>query len=340
MKKYLLLFISFSFLLFISCNKKSKQSDNYIEPNDTIPETTKVEPKKTLAPEDIDFQKDIQYEKYTLEDEYPYKDTVRQFQWDKIKEKIAHIENELNIDDPHEQRIGILSNYKNINGEAPTIPNFVRDEYKMVADEYGVQRYQSVPLYTVEDTTHVRYGRDGWIAKIVGSDSAEMIQIHGVSFDGNYLIPKKYLIQWGTDLHFDKIIAVDVTNQNISTLQKNDKTWQILSMNPSTTGVHNPPYARETPLGIFAVQEKKEKMYYTKDGSSEIAGYAPYASRFSNGGYIHGVPSQLPRTSIIEYSQSLGTTPRSHMCVRNASSHSKFIYDWAAVKESIVVVID
>jgi len=64
-------------------------------------------------------------------------------------------------------------------------------------------------------------------------------------------------------------------------------------------------------------------MYYVKDGTSEIAGYAPYASRFTNGAYIHGVPVQYPHKNIIEYSPSLGTTPRSHMCVRNASSHAK-----------------
>ena len=111
-------------------------------------------------------------------------------------------------------------------------------------------------------------------------------------------------------------------------------------MNPATTGMHKPPHAQETPTGIFAIQEKKEKMYYVRDGTSQIAGYAPYASRFTNGAYLHGVPVQLPRKSIIEYSVSLGTTPRSHMCVRNASSHSKFIYDRTTVKESVVVVID
>ena len=111
-------------------------------------------------------------------------------------------------------------------------------------------------------------------------------------------------------------------------------------MNHATTGVQKPQQAQEPPTGIFALQEKKEKMYYVRDGTSQIAGYAPYASRFTNGAYVHGVPVQLPRKSIIEYSPSLGTTPRSHMCVRNASSHSKFIFDRATVKETIVVVFD
>jgi hypothetical protein len=136
------------------------------------------------------------------------------------------------------------------------------------------------------------------------------------------------------------IIAVDVTNQNISVIEKRDNTWNILSMNPATTGVHKPPYASETPIGIFAIQDQKEKMFYTKDGSNEIAGYAPYASRFTNGAYIHGVPTQLPQTRIIEWSNTLGTTPRSHMCVRVASSQAKFVFDLITVKEAVVVVID
>ncbi|MGL5636936.1 MAG: L,D-transpeptidase, partial [Bacteroidales bacterium] len=64
------------------------------------------------------------------------------------------------------------------------------------------------------------------------------------------------------------------------------------------------------------------------------------ANRFSGGAYIHGVPVELPATALIEYSPTLGTSPRSHMCVRNATSHAKFIYDWAPVDATIIVVID
>lgn len=70
--------------------------------------------------------------------------------------------------------------------------------------------------------------------------------------------------------------------------------------------------------------------------TTETGGFAPYASRFTNGGYIHGVPVNAPRKTLIEFSPSLGTTPRSHMCVRNATSHAKFIYDWAPIEETLV----
>lgn len=33
-------------------------------------------------------------------------------------------------------------------------------------------------------------------------------------------------------------------------------------MNPATTGMHRPPYAQETPLGMFVVQQKKSRMVF------------------------------------------------------------------------------
>ena len=50
-----------------------------------------------LTGSDIIFEKDIQFKDYTFNDEYPYNDTLRWFQWKK-KEHIAHIENEINAD--------------------------------------------------------------------------------------------------------------------------------------------------------------------------------------------------------------------------------------------------
>ena len=91
---------------------------------------------------------------------------------------------------------------------------------------------------------------------------------------------------------------------------------------------------------MFVVQQKKSRMVFLKDGSAATGGYAPYASRFTNGAYIHGVPVNVPRTAMIEYSWSLGTTPRSHMCVRNATSHSKFIFDNMPAEATLTVVIE
>jgi lipoprotein-anchoring transpeptidase ErfK/SrfK len=76
------------------------------------------------------------------------------------------------------------------------------------------------------------------------------------------------------------------------------------------------------------------------NGGPAIVGFAPWASRFTNGAFLHGVPVNNPGGAIVEYSQTLGTIPRSHECVRNASSHAKFIYDWAPLNASLVFVYD
>ncbi len=93
-------------------------------------------------------------------------------------------------------------------------------------------------------------------------------------------------------------------------------------------------------IGYVCLARKEAKMIFLKDGSTATGGFAPYANRFNNGGYIHGVPTNAPAKGIIEYSYTLGTTPRSHMCVRNATSHAKFIFDWAPVNETIIFVLE
>jgi lipoprotein-anchoring transpeptidase ErfK/SrfK len=110
-------------------------------------------------------------------------------------------------------------------------------------------------------------------------------------------------------------------------------------MNPCTTGEHVPPHAYPTPVGMFVIQDRTPKMMYN-NGGPVIVGFAPWASRFTNGAFLHGVPVNNPNGSPVEFSSTLGTIPRSHECVRNATSHAKFIYDWAPLNASIVFVYD
>ena len=261
---------------------------------------------------------------------------MREFQWDKIRAGLRLLDSLRQ----KPSRWAIFQNYRNKNGEAPLVRKFHRDAYKRVSDTLGIERYQSVPLYLPEDTlTAERYGRDGALVKLL-DDSNRLFRIQTIYTNGEWLVPGKYVKPIADSVTFDKAIFVDVTNQNIATLEHAGSKWLVRSMNPATTGQHRPPYAQETPLGIFVVQEKKARIIYLVDGSKETGGFAPYASRFTNGGYIHGVPVNAPRKSLIEYSPTLGTTPRSHMCVRNATSHAKFVYDWAPVNETIVFVFD
>ncbi|WP_164108314.1 MULTISPECIES: L,D-transpeptidase [Sphingobacterium] len=339
------MFFVIALTLFVSCDRQAspKNVDSKKIKLDSIALVKKAEEEekqkaKPRTASDIVLTKDLIYDKYTLEDRYKYRDTFRVFQWEKIKEKLAYIEN---FQREH-NNYGLVVNYKNRNGEAPTVANFKRNAYKRVSDTLGTERYQSAPLYKLGETkTPTIYGRDGSLVKLLSSDTLKMVRIKGLTnIDGEWDIPKRYVKSIGDTATFKHVVVVDVTNQNICALEHSEKEWIIRSMNPATTGKHNPPYAMETPVGIYLLQEQKNKMFYYADGTTTIAGYAPWASRFTNGAYIHGVPTNDPKAKIIEHSWTLGTTPRSHMCVRNASSHAKFVYDWIKPFSSLVIVIN
>lgn len=288
---------------------------------------------------DMIIIKRLAYDKYTLDDKYMYGNTERGFQWDKITAGLVF------LDSVQRQQInwGIIENYKNANGETEVVKDFIRDEYNMVSDRYRVQRYQSAALFSPDDmSAPVRYARDGTLVRIIERANTDSLKVEAMFFDGEWMVHARYVKPLPDTLNFTKVIFVDRLNQNIATLEKGNSPnlWFVRSMNPCTTGAHKPPHQLPTPLGIFVIIEHKEKMIFLVDGTSRIAGYSPFASRFSGGAYIHGVPVSLPATSIIEYSWSLGTIPRSHMCVRNATSHAEYIYNWGTPKETLVFVLE
>ena len=129
------------------------------------------------------------YDQYTLEDTYPYKDTTRQFQWDKIKEQLALLEN-IQL---QPSTWAILQNYKNRNGEAPLVRSFKRNAYGRVADTLGIERYQSVPLYLLTDTlVPERYGQDGELTRFI-EDGEKFIKAEPMFTGDEWMIPKKYV---------------------------------------------------------------------------------------------------------------------------------------------------
>ena len=290
-----------------------------------------------LTGADIVLTKELLYDQYTLPDVYRYQETERSFKWPIVRKCLAFIENMQDIH-PH---WGVFQNYKNLNGEAPLVEPYRRNEYRLATDTFGIERYQSVPLYAPTDTLRpFRYGRDGAIAK-VGGETGGFYTLQPVTIDGIWRVPKRYVKLLPDSVLLRHVIFVDRKDQNICTLEWAARgEWKIRSMNPATTGRYAPPYARRTPLGLYLLQQKKTKMVFLKDGSNATGGFAPYASRFTNGAHIHGVPTNVPATRIQEYSWSLGTVPRSHQCVRNATSHAKFIFDWAPLDASLVVVIE
>ncbi|MGL5088185.1 MAG: L,D-transpeptidase [Cetobacterium sp.] len=287
------------------------------------------------------IEKEFTYKKYTLGDTYKYGKGTRNFQWEKISNNLDRLDSFQS----QNMRFGSLKNYKNINGIPPVakqiaIQNYSNGARPTVKDKFGHRRNQGIPLYILGQMDRPdRYAPDGSLVSIL-SRNLEYYKVIVESMDGEWLIPARYVKEIEAK-SFSKVIVVDRKNQNIATLEKIGDVWKVRSMNPASTGLDKPPYALPTPLGVFVIQSKKQKMEYLKDGSqTQIDGYAPYATRFSGGGYIHGVPVNLPRTEMIEYSPTLGTTPRSHMCVRNATSHAKYIYSWAETNKGLIIVIE
>lgn len=326
------------YLVALSLSYCTMKTDKPVPDELSVPDSTVTEVVEEVeaAPKEIIIEKELLYDQHTLADSYPYKDTTREFQWDKIRERLTWLESTQR----EPATWSILQNYRNKNGEAPLVRNYHRDSYRRIADSLGVERFQGVPLYLPTDTAVPElYGRDGALVKHL-EDYTNFIKVASVHTGKEWMVPRKYIETIADTVVFKKAIFVDTKNQNIATLEHVGDKWLVRSMNPATTGLHRPPYAQETPPGIFVIQEKKPRMIYLVDGTTETGGFAPYASRFTNGGYIHGVPVNAPRKTLIEFSPSLGTTPRSHMCVRNATSHAKFIYDWAPIEETLVFVFD
>ncbi|MGL4402244.1 MAG: L,D-transpeptidase [Fusobacteriaceae bacterium] len=281
----------------------------------------------------VEIEKDLKYKKYTLPDKYTVtlgkKKVTREYQWEKKKGEINKLEEYLTEYSVY----GNLRNYKNLIGTAPAIDG-------KVVDAFGVSRQAAVPLYSnVQQPKIVRYGRDGaFIGIIDRGEKYTLLNIYGI--EGEWLVENKY-IKISPVKEFKKLIFVDRKYQHSASLEKVGEIWKIRSMNPVTTGLEKPPYSLETPTGVFMIQEKTPKMLYLKEGSkTEIEGYAPYGMRFSRGAYLHGFPVVGVNAPQIEYSGTLGTKPRSHMCVRNATSHAKFLYSWVETLKTLVFVIE
>ena len=63
----------------------------------------------------VKIEKQLLYDRHTLEDNYEYRKVERSFQWDKIAGMIDSL---LNFENQAKE-FGALSNYKNRNGRAP-----------------------------------------------------------------------------------------------------------------------------------------------------------------------------------------------------------------------------
>lgn len=263
---------------------------------------------------------------------------LRTFQFQKMADALNRSKTEID-----NNRTAYIANYKNANGLPPT-------HNGATTDAYDERRYQSAPAYLQASTSSdFRYLSDGTLVSIL-EETPTFFKVRALSFAGDYYIPKKYVSLRNSIDQLRKVILVDRKNQNEAVFEYRDNKWTMVSFTFATTG-ENARYKLPTPLGYFMAIQRSDKFIYLDDVTKEIDGYAPYVIRFSGGAYVHGVPVNFKDGQVVdgriiayppkvEYLSSIGTIPRSHKCVRNYTSHAKFLYDWIEIGASIVIVIE
>lgn len=267
---------------------------------------------------------------------YVFADLVepREFQFEKMIASINKLKEEV-----ENNKTAYISNYKNRNGAPPLYKGKGEDNHE-------IKRYQSAPAYMdLDNRTDFRYIQDGVLVSILG-ESKGFYKIQTPNFQGEYWVPKKYVSFYKSIEELEKVIVVDRKNQNEGVFEYKDGKWNLLSYVFATTG-EEAKYKQETDLGYFMAIQTRPKFLYLDDVTREISGYAPYAIRFNGGAYIHGVPVNFKTKDgkrvdpgMKEYLFTIGSVPRSHKCVRNYTSHAKFLYDWIEIGKSSVIVIE
>lgn len=258
----------------------------------------------------------------------------RSFQFEKMISKVMSLKEEIDNNSS-----AYITNYKNSTGTAPLYKGGTQDKF-------GGLRNQSAPAYYQASTdSDFRYISDGALVTILG-ETGNFYRIRTINFEGEYFVPKKYVSFKDAIKTLTKVVVVDRKNQNEGVFEYIDGKWNLISYTYATTG-EKAKYKLPTELGFYMAMQKVSRFLYLDDYTKEIAGYAPYGIRFNGGAYIHGVPvaynmvqGKRVDPGMQEYLSTIGTVPKSHKCVRNYTSHAKFLYEWAEIGKTAVIVIE
>ncbi len=258
----------------------------------------------------------------------------RSFNFEKATAEIMKLQNYVT-----DSSMAYVSNYKNYSGLAP--------RYKgTITDVYGTTRSQSAPAYkSLDDKSEFIYLTDGTLLNIKEEIDSYYL-VHSIKYDEDYFVPKKYITTKNQIETLNQVLVVDRSDQNQMLFEYFEGKWYLRSYVVATTGADD-EFRSPTDLGYYMVIQKKPKFLYLDDLTREIDGYAPYTLRFNGGAYVHGVPvkfdkidDELVDPGEKEVLVTLGTIPRSHKCVRNYTSHAKFLYNFVNVGQAAVIVIE
>ena len=260
--------------------------------------------------------------------------TPRTFRFDSMRGAVNGLKQQIAQGPLH-----FVSNYKNQNGAPPS-------KGDAAVDQHGYRVYHSAPAYLQADADgDFRYIPDGMLVRILG-EAGDFYHVNVPTFGGDYYVPQKYIDPDVALSRLNHVVVVDRTHQNQAAFEVLEDGLNLVSYTLSTTGFPG-EFSFETTLGSYKAIEKKDRFEYLKSDSPDVAGYAPFALRFTGGAYIHGVPVAYEQQDgervdpgTTEYLHTIGTFPRSNMCVRNYTSHAEFLFNWMDSRNGAVIVME
>lgn len=252
----------------------------------------------------------------------------RVFRFQKALDKIMELENFIKTEKALGREVVSTNSY---------IPNPNNENFKREKDKYGTSLDQSSIASSTIDGEDV-YVPDRSILSII-EKGEKTSKIKVASIKEELIIPNSSLSRNPKIQNsFNKVIAIDISNQNMMIFEKNNENWNLISYVYSKTGIES-KLGFETPKGFFIAPMAKYIMPYNSE-TGEKEGYARFAIRFSGGGYLHGTPINYDEEINKEFfmkqkEKTLGTFTGTRKCIRTTEEHAKFLFDWIVKKPNV-----
>ncbi|MDD7261969.1 L,D-transpeptidase family protein [Fusobacterium mortiferum] len=250
----------------------------------------------------------------------------RTFRFQKAMDKIVELENFMKEQRALGREIASTNSY---------IPNPNNQNFKREKDKYGTTLDQSSIGTSVINGEEIYIPDRSILSVIEKGKTTSRVKVANIPEElivPNSSISRNPKIQ----NEFFKVIAIDVSNQNMIVFEKNSEgIWEVISYVYSKTGIES-KLGFETPKGFFISPMAKYIMPYNSE-IGEKEGYARFAIRFSGGGYLHGTPINYDEEINKEFfmkqkERTLGTFTGTRKCIRTTEEHAKFLFDWIVSK--------
>ena len=98
--------------------------------------------------------------------------------------------------------------------------------------------------------------------------------------------------------------------------------------------------ARKEINKIYKIQDSQGRTQYTNVAASPDAQLLDEEGKVIRPAVTEKVVVDRVDPGMAENLSTLGTDPRSHKCVRNATSHAKWLYDWVKIGRSAVIAFE